>query len=190
MANTSKPSGFHPVRYLSGAPYNAAMNQYVVPSSDNTALFLGDAVKLAGTGSTDGKYQGVIKASSGDVVVGVVVSMIPNRDDLTLKYRKASTERTVFVADNLSQVLFAVQANAAVVTGDLGLNVNWADAGGDTTTGHSGIQADISTKATTNTLDLKLISLVNVEDNTISDTYPEVLVMFNNQQYANQIAGA
>lgn len=189
MSNTSSPIGLKPLRYLSGAPYNGAANLYDVPAADGTALFLGDPVKLYGAADSTGKYNGVIKATSGNIVTGVVVGFLVDPTDLTITYRKASTNRKVFVADNLAQLLFLIQADASVAAADVGLNCGWNDTAGSSTTGQSGVSLDTSTKQTTNTLPLKIVSLVNSEDNTVSDSYPYVVVMFNINQWANQIAG-
>ena len=53
MANTSIARGLIPVRYRSGAPYNGGYNTYYIPSTNSTALFIGDPV-IAVTAAADG----------------------------------------------------------------------------------------------------------------------------------------
>jgi len=46
MANINAPKGFIPVRHLTGSPWNGQVTPAFVPSSDATAIYVGDAVKL------------------------------------------------------------------------------------------------------------------------------------------------
>ena len=115
MANTNAPTGFNPVRYLSGAPYNGAVNYYSVAAGNATAIYVGDPVKDVGTGQTISgtMYKDVILAGTGDVITGVVVAVMP---DLTgtgagfgsTTYRAASTARILAVADD-PNLLFEIQ---------------------------------------------------------------------------------
>ena len=54
MANSSAPLGFRPVKYRDGKPYQGAVNPYICPASDSTALYVGDPVILAGSANADG----------------------------------------------------------------------------------------------------------------------------------------
>ncbi len=75
MANADTPFGLRPKRYISGAPYNGAVNMYSTAAGDATAIFVGDPVKLSGTSQTINGviYKDVDQAATGDVVCGVVV---------------------------------------------------------------------------------------------------------------------
>ena len=99
MANADAPFGLRPVRYLSGAPYNGATNKYHVASGDSTATYVGALVRKTGGADADGFATVTANVSSGNPVVGVVVGVMPVTAD-SLKYRAASTERFVFVADD------------------------------------------------------------------------------------------
>ena len=37
MANTSRPNGFRPVKYLNGTPWNGAFRIYAIPAAEGTA---------------------------------------------------------------------------------------------------------------------------------------------------------
>lgn len=196
MANLSSPFGALPVRYLSGGPYNGPGNTYGTASGDATALYIGDFVKLAGTGTTytsgsiNGTYANVTKAASGDVIVGVVMG-IANPLQSSPVYREASTTMPVYVCDD-PNVLFAIQeanSGTALTADDLGLNVNFTYNAGSTTTGFSGSVIDNGSEATTNTLDLKLFGFDNKQDNTVGQVGAVWLVRINRHQYVNQIAG-
>jgi len=191
MANPNVASGLKPVKNVSGAPQSGAARVYSVPSSDGTAIFIGDAVKLVGTGQTINgvTFADVAQAATGDVMVGVVVGVLPDtRDSLT--YRAASTQRLLLVVDD-PDALFEIQEDSvggSLAANDLGQNASLIVASGSTVTGLSGTMLDSSTHATTNTLDLKIVAFVNRPDNDIG-TNAKWHVRINRHAYANQIAG-
>lgn len=191
MANTNAPNGLRPIKYRSGVPYSGECNLYYVASGDGTALGIGDPVSLSGAADSTGKYQGVTQqAAPGDTIVGVVVGFKVDPTDLSLRYRKASTERYVWVADN-PDLLFEAQEDSvggALAAANAGQNINFATGAVDTTTAQSGFQLDSSTAATSAALDAKLIRLLNSEDNSLGN-YAKWVVSLNNHQYANQVAG-
>lgn len=199
MANTNAPTGLNPVRYLSGAPYNGAVNYYSVPAGNGTAIYVGDPVKHVSTGTGQNingtNYTDVILAGTGDVITGSVVAVMP---DLTasgagfqsLLYRAASTARILAVADD-PNLLFEVQegtGGTALTLNDTGLNINLAAGTGSTITGRSGLTIDNGTEAQTNTLDLKIIAPNNRVDKAIGDSM-SWLVRINRHRYADQLAG-
>lgn len=191
MANANTKFGLRPVRTVSNRPYSGGTNVYAVPAGDGTALFLGDPVKLAGTGEivNGNTYTDVVQAATGDVIVGVVVSVLPDTRD-SLIHRAASTLRLVEVCDD-PDMLFEIQevgTGTALTANDLGLNANFVVAAGSATTGQSGVELDNATEATTNTLDLKIVGLVNRQDNAIG-LNAKWLVRINRHLYANQVAG-
>lgn len=192
MANVDAPAGFKPVRYLSGAPYNGATRTFSTASGDSTAIFIGDPVKLAGTSQTiDGSvYSDVAQAATGDVVVGVVVSVLPSATYST-KYRAGSTVRLVTVATDpgLLYEIQEVSGGTALTANDAGLNANFVVGSGSTATGYSGVELNNSGEATTSSLDVQVIGLVNRADNAIGE-HAKWLVRINRHQYANQVAGA
>jgi hypothetical protein len=191
MANVDTPFGLRPVRYLSGAPYNAAVNHYSTATGDSTAIYIGDPVILSGTSQTINGlvYSDVDQAATGDVIVGVVVGVMPITRD-SLLYRAASTQRILLVADdpNLVFEIQEVSGGTALAANDIGLNANFVVAAGSTYTGMSGVELNNATEATTNTLDLKIVGLANRTDNEIGE-HAKWLVRINRHQYANQVAG-
>lgn len=191
MANADTPAGATPAMHRNGSPYNGAFRVYSVAAGDATALLIGDFVKLAGTGQTIGGrvLQDLVRAATGDVMVGVVVGVKPDSQD-SLRYRAASTLREVYVADD-PDLLFEIQEGStgtALTANDIGLNCNFVVAAGSTITGLSGTQIDNATEATTNTLDLHLVQPVPREDNAIGASC-KWLVTINRHQYSNQVAG-
>jgi hypothetical protein len=117
------------------------------------------------------------------------------RDSLT--YRAASTQRLLLVADDPDLLFEAQQRNAgtALNTNDIGLNANVQVVAGSTVTGYSASVVDTTGPATTNTLDLKIMGIVDDPVNDIGASASagtaasRLLVRLNRHAYANQIAG-
>lgn len=204
MANTSKINGFRPVKHVTGAPYNGQANIYAVASSDSTALFVGDVVKLAADGNTAGiQYvtaHAAGTAGTGQPALGVVVGIINTKLDPvggamsggtisldTPVYRPASTEQYVLVADS-PDLIFEVEATAAglayaFAVADIGQNANLYAGAGSTVTGNSQHSLNLSDKGTAATLPFKIVGVSKKIDNEVTGNYTKVLVQINNHQY-------
>lgn len=191
MANTHRPAGFRPIMHRNGAPYAGQMRPYSVAAGYGTALMIGDAVILAGTSQTiNGRVlSDVERCATGGVPCGVVVGVEPATQD-SLKYRAASTLRTVYVADDPDLMFGIIEGNSgtALTANDAGLNADFVVASGSTVTGLSGTMINNATEATTNTLDLHLVAPVARQDNEIGYSC-EWMVTFNRHQFRNQVAG-
>ena len=202
MANISKINGFRPVRHITGAPYNGQANIYFVPSSDGTALFVGDPVKLAADGNAVGVQQ-VTKATAGAAILGVVVGIINTKLDPvsgtltsgsialdTPQYRAASTGQYVLVCDS-PDVLYEVEVTAAgsayaFAVADVGQNADTYVAGsGSTTTGVSACSLNQATFATTATLQWKIMGPTIRPDNDPTGNNTKVIVKINNAQLSS-----
>ncbi len=201
MANTSKIRGFIPVKHTNGSPYNGQANIYYVPSSDGTALFVGDPVKLAADANAQGIQQ-VTKATAGAAVLGVVVGVINTKFDPvagnmsagsvsldTPVYRPASTGQYVLVCDS-PDVVYEVEAvtgsNASYsfAVADVGQNADLSTVAGSTTTRTSAAALNMATAAGTATLQWKILGVVQRPDNEITGAATKVLVKINNAQLA------
>lgn len=177
MAYADASFGFVPVRHRNGAPYNGAARPYWVDSSDTTALYIGDPVVMDGTSNTaeikvagvgvcpPGTLPGCTRATAGATnrVTGVVVGVAATTHE-SVPYRAASTERVVWVADD-PDLVFVVQADAAVATASVGLNTNILFThAGSTVTGRSGAEID-ATAAADATYQCTILSAVNDPEN-------------------------
>lgn len=197
MPNTSKISGFRPVKSAIGGANQGQGNIYAVLASDATALFVGDPVKLDGSAHTNG-VASVTKATQGAAVLGVVVGVLPVKFDpvsgsmtnasITLdtpQFRAASTFQYVLVNDDPGQI-YEVEAvtgaNAAysMLVADVGLNADLSTVAGSTTTGVSAAALDMATKATTATLQFKILGASQRPDNEPTGNSTKVLVKINN----------
>ena len=199
MANVDRPNGLRPVKHLNGAPYNGQVNMYLIPSSDSTAVFRGDLVKLAGGAGAAGTVvygidcEGIptaIQSAAGDTHVGVVVGFLANQSDLSTQYRVASTDRIALVAD-AKDIIFEIQevSGGTPLTADaVGLNANVVVGAGNTTTGTSGVELDNSTEATTADLDVQIMGLVKRVDNNYGE-HAKWLVRINDHAYGEGVAG-
>lgn len=198
MANNNAPFGLRPVSTVSGQPFSGAARTYSVPAGDGTAIYLGDAVKLVGTSQiiNGSSYADVAQAASGNVICGVVIGVLPaTRDSLT--YRAASTQRLLLVADD-PNLLFEIQqgnSGTALNANDVGLNSNLTVTAGSAITGYSASVIDNAAEQTTNTLDLKIVAIVDRPDNDIGSSVSSgtvasrFLVRINRHQFVDQVAG-
>ena len=204
MANVSKINGFNPVKHLNGSPYNGQATMYAHSSGDSTALFVGDVVKLVGSGNTSG-IQYVTAATAGTAgtgaaAVGVVVGVVNTKLDPvtgkmtngsialdTPQYRPASTAQYVLVAD-ATDVIYEVEATNggsaySFAATDIGQNANLYAGSGSTTTGNSAYSLDCGDKGTTATLPFKIVGTSQRVGNESTGNYTKVLVQLNNSQF-------
>jgi len=183
MANVDNPHGFRAVNRFGGT-FTGSVIRAVIPSSDATATFIGDAVKLHGD-SVEGSPT-VIQVAAGDPVYGVVQSFEADpATSLEDQYRKASTQRFCQVAIADDNAYFAVQADdvgTTLASTHVGQNADITGGSGSTATGISAMELDSSTVATTATLDLQIVGFLNQEDNEIGVANQEVIVKFNDPQ--------
>lgn len=191
MANANTPMGFRPIGDLNGGYVSGGIRPFSIPAADGTAIYIGDAVKLNGTGQTiNGEnYADVVIAANTDVILGVVVGFKPVTASSTT-YREASTQRVALVSTDPNG-LFMVQeggSGTAFTLNDIGLNCNFTVTAGSAYTGLSGTILDNTTEATTNTLPLQLVGLINTPDNAVG-YYAKWAVRLNRAQNANQVAG-
>lgn len=195
MANADAPMGLRPIRHKNGAPYNGACSLYYVPSSDGTALYLGDAVIVNGTAHTDGTPIAVkasaSTASTAAYITGVVVGFKPDPDNLTYTYRPASTARYMYVADD-PDIVFECQEDS--VSGALAItavstNIDLILGTGSTVTGLSGTEIDSSTTGSGATHQIKLLRPVYRPDNVAVSAYCnwEVMINLHTQRYTTGI---
>lgn len=199
MANANASFGLRPINKLSGAPYSGAVKAFSVAAGDGTAIYIGDPVKGAGTSQfINGQtYSDVVQAATGDVITGVVVGVEPVTSSSTI-YRAASTQRVVFVNvdPDAEFEIQQVSGGTALTANDIGLNADFVVAAGSAYTGMSGVCLNNVGEATTNTLDLKIIGIVNRADNdpgsavTTGADASRFVVRINRHLYANQVAGA
>lgn len=177
MANSDAAFGLRPVRYTSGAPYNGAVNKYYIPDTDSDgAYYPGGLVKLAGSADADGIPTVTGNVSTGDGVIGVIVSVVPDTAD-SLKYRADDTARYVLVADD-PDLIFQCQEDGAadadaILQTEVGMTADLTGiTSGDTTYGRSTTEISSSTATSTYTpgttdTDVEIVRLAQIPGNEI-----------------------
>jgi hypothetical protein len=173
MANLDAPMGFRPVANLAAAPYNGGSVRCQIASGDGTATFIGDFVKIAGSASADG-YPTVIQAAATDMLYGVVVSFDADPTNLENQYRLASTERYCQVVPATGNQLFIGQSAGTPGVAGVGTLGDIVVGTGDTAYGTSAME--LSGTTGTGTAQLRLVSIVNSDDNDPTLANPQVIV--------------
>lgn len=184
MANADTPYGLIPCNRNGGA-YDGSVNIYYIPSTDGTAVAVGDVVKLAGSADADG-IPTVTRGTAHADMVGIVVGFKVDPSYLDLpNYRTASTARYAYVADdpNLFAIVQEDSVSASLAATSVGLNADIiVTAVPSSVTGVSNIELDSDTATTTATMDLQIVRLFNAPDNAIG-TNAKWIVKMNVSQY-------
>lgn len=196
MANTSRISGFRPVKHMNGSPYNGQANIYYVASAADEIL-VGDVVKLGSSSDSVGIPSADLCGAS-DVPVGIVVGIVnPKRDPngnltngaITLDLPNsaqiaASGSGYILVADSPDVVCEVEAANGTPVVTDIGLNISHANGARTAATVVSPAYIDFGTEATTSTLNFRLLGFVRRVDNEVGAS-AKMLVGFNVHQFGS-----
>jgi hypothetical protein len=185
MANVNKPSGLRPVGTFGSAGYAGRIETFYVPSTDSTAIGLGDPVTLAGGLHTDGTPIAT-RATAAAVTCGVMVGVVPIPTDLTVNYRKASTSMYILV-DTDPNTIYEIQEDSdggyvALASGTQ--NAPYILGTVDTATGNGETVLDSSSVAANAALDLLILRPSDAVDNEFPANYAKWLVKLNLHQFA------
>lgn len=197
MATTASPKGFKPVGYLGGRPYNGAVRHYRILSGYGTAIGEGDIVRMGG--ASDTTSEGYIVKETGTTALtkplGVFVGCYytdPNTGQIVHKPNfPASTVASDIwakVADD-PDLIFEVQASAAVAQAELGENCALVQGSGVSTLGISSHHVN-GTTATTDTLPFRVVDFIKRPGSAVGDAYTDVLVCWNAGIHAFRVATA
>ena len=197
MANANKPAGLVPVKHLLGASMVGQGNIYYIASTDLNAFAIGDPVASSGSAdSNGGPGITLATAGSGNAIRGAIVGLgryenllanPSNLDSIVVPATKTSAYYALVVDD--PYVVFAVQevsGGTQLTADEVGLNANLI-AGANN--GYvSGWQLNNSGEGTGATLQVKLLGLQRVLDNTFG-AYAKWLVTINNHELKAGVAG-
>jgi hypothetical protein len=186
MANQNTPFGMRPVRNAGNTPFVGGLETFYVPATDATALYVGDPVVKAGSADAGG-IATVTRAATTGAITGVVCGFVPDGSATMPKYRAASTAAYVLVCTDPAQ-LYEIQEAAGIAAVDVGLNANLASGSGSSYTSQSGFMLDAATKATTATLQLKIMGVSQRPNNALG-AYNKLLVKINNSTEVAASAG-
>lgn len=191
MANVDSPFGLALHQDNSGTPLELCF----IPATDETAVFVGDAVKTAGSaGNIVGGpiVKTVAQAAATNAIYGVVVGVqahtVATGADLSKRHRPADTAMYVLVKPANHQDIYRIQADdvsATIAAADIGLNADIVVGSGDTITGMSGMELDSDSKNTTAGLQLKIVGVVDHADNTLGVANQDLLVRINQSELGN-----
>lgn len=198
MANSNRPSGLSPVGYLNGSDWDGRGNVYAVLTGEANALFVGDPVAFAGSADANG-IASVTLCAAGATALGVILAIGTNKsgpfadlNDLT-KTSAPATKAVVYyalVADD-PNVVYEIQevgTGTQLTITEVGLNANWVNASPATGVKVSATQLDNATEATTATLNLKLLGLVQRFDNAFG-AFAKWRVIINNHAFRTGVLG-
>jgi hypothetical protein len=191
MANVNEKFGLRPYRSINGAPWNNAQNRYTVANNLSTAIFQGDPVKPTTAGNVT-----LARSNTSDRIIGVFNGVFYN-DPTTQKptFRNnypgsiAAAGITAFVVDDPNTV-FLVDADAAFTRADLFRNYSLTNVSGNTLTGISEKQLDVSVSGITTTFAVQAIDIQEgATDSDTSTSGVNVLVRINNHFFRSGTAG-
>jgi hypothetical protein len=185
MANQLEKFGLRPYRKLDGTPLVGAQNRYTIASNYATAIFQGDLV-IPVTGGNIERYPG----NTSTAVVGVFNGVFytdPTTQKPTFKNfypgSVAASDITAFVVDDPDAV-FLVDADATFARADLFQNYSLTAVSGNTKTGNSLQQLDVSESGTNATFIVQAIDISQDPDNSdTSSANANILVRINNHFY-------
>ena len=197
MANNTYAFGLTPIGDVANGRMGG-IRAYYMPATYATDAFIGDLVvstnsanATAINGHKAGSLDTVVKyAAEGTAVTGVIVGFEPIDEYKSIGAQgAASTERIVYVCDD-PKALFAIRADADSITSAIiGKNVDVTVGAGNAFTGRSTTVADTSTAATTATLPLKIVGIVQQEGEDEVAGSAMLKVMLNTSTLANHTAG-
>ena len=168
MANKDAPFGLKPVRMNGGAPYSGGQSRYRIASGATTPIFNGDLVTQL-TAGVLGRH-----AATGTVPVVGVFNGVSYTDPTTgeqvfKNYYPGSIAASDIVANVIddSNVVFEVQADATFPVAELFGNFDIVENSpvGDTASGRSNVELDVTTGGTATTLPLKALDISQDPDN-------------------------
>jgi hypothetical protein len=186
MATTAAPYGLRPINLIGGQQFAGSTRQLKIASGYAANIFYGDVVAIGVDGTivkvtNIGTNADAFPAGTVGVFLGCSYTSPTLGYYLQSQYWPTGTvasNATAYVCDD-PDTLFQIQADDAVTQTMLGSNFGVNQTAGSTTTGDSKISLDVGTRATTNTIALRLVDFVNGPFSTVGDAYTDCIVKFN-----------
>ena len=176
MTNLDRPRGLTPVRMITGAPWNGAVNIYWHDGDNASAIYKGSLVvsgALMALGPAENpRFEGVViaKEQAVDIVgvawtFGTTPQIAAQVDNLNApNYCPASTDMYIGVIDD-PNVIYTIQDSSLLAVTDLGLAFDTtSNPSGSTVTGRS--SAELQSSGFSGAAgQLQLLRMVNRPDN-------------------------
>lgn len=197
MANTNRPNGFSPVGLLSGAAWNEQGRLYAIATDSSNTYAIGDVVMSAASADANGipyviKWTGAAATTAlplgmivGISVADAGVSLVGGTLSLEKSYIGLSAgTRYVYVVDDPGVVFEAQFDSTAVAVTNLHQNASCTVTANQTSLATSAPYSSLvlTAPATTATLPIRLIGLVQRPDNAVG-AYCRVLCKWNYHEY-------
>tara|TARA_B110000285_G_C15122967_1_gene618364 strand:- start:79 stop:654 length:576 start_codon:yes stop_codon:yes gene_type:complete len=185
MANVSEKFGLRPYRKLDGTPLVGAQNRYTIASNYATAIYQGDLVVPVTGGNIERATANTSTAVVG-VFNGVFYSDPTTQKPTWKNYYPggvATNDITAFVVDDPDAV-FLMDADATFARADLFQNYSVTTGTGNTKTGISEVQLDVSVSGTNGTFVVQAIDISQDPANSdVAYANANILVRINNHFY-------
>jgi len=185
MANVSEKFGLRPYRKLDGTPLVGAQNRYTIASGYATAIYQGDLVVPVTGGNIERATANTSTAVVG-VFNGVFYSDPTTQKPTWKNYYPggvATNDITAFVVDDPDAV-FLMDADATFARADLFQNYSVTTGTGNTKTGISEVQLDVSVSGTNGTFVVQAIDISQDPANSdVASANANILVRINNHFY-------
>ena len=193
MANNDAAFGCRPVRMMGGGAYTGGHSRFRIASGGRSPIYQGDLVTQL-TAGVIGRH-----AASGTVPIVGVFNGVSYTDPTTgeqvfKNYYPGSISASDIIASVIDDpdVVFEVQADDTFPVADLFGNFDIVDGSpvGDTKSGRSNLELDVTTGATTATLPLKAIDISEDPDNSdVASANTNVLCVIQNHIMGQKGAG-
>jgi hypothetical protein len=191
MANVTEKFGLRPSRQLNGSPFINAQNRYRVASNNSTSIYQGDVVKPLASGT-------IARVVSSEEVpaVGVFNGCFytdPTTQKPTWKnYLPGSTVASDIIAFVIDapDTVFEINADGVFGVADIFKNFSISNETGNTNTGISSVQLDVSESGTASTFLVQAIDISgDVLNSDVAVSNANVLVRINNHFYKAATSG-
>ena len=182
MSNVIEKFGLRPYRKLDGTPLVGAQNRYTVANNYGTAIFQGDMV-IPVTGGNIERYPGNTSTAVVGVFNGCFYTDPTTQKPTFSNYYPGgivTADITAFIVDDPDAV-FLVDADATFARADLFQNYSLTTVSGNTKTGNSEQQLDVSESGTNATFIVQAIDISQDPDNSdVTSPNANILVRINN----------
>ena len=185
MANVSEKFGLRPYKTLGGHSWNNQQSRYTIASGYGTAIFQGDLVIPVTAGNIERHTAG-----NATTIVGVFNGCFYT-DPTTKKptfsnYYPGSIAADDIVANVIDdpQTLFLIDADATFTRAGLFTNYSVTNVTGNTDTGISKVQLDVSEVSTSFSFALQAVDISQDTNNSdVANANANVVVRINNHFY-------
>ena len=193
MANKDSAFGCKPVRMMGGSPYSGGQSRYRIASGVTTPLFQGDLVTQL-TAGVLGRHVATGTVPIVGVFNGVSYTDPTTGEQVFKNTYPGSISASDIIANIIDDpnVVFEVQADDTFPVADLFGNFDIVDGSpvGDTKSGSSNLELDVTTGATTATLPLKALDISQNPDNSdVASANTNVLCVIQNHIMGQKGAG-